>query len=149
MAENDEKRDYTDGGRLPTIEEMSGSIHYGGRMVINEDNEPAIEVTTTNNPVAQPTGVRDAETVWRQVRDSLNREGTWALAEVDVFRGFFISGWNHRGMVDMLNRATPDSSITERARRVVYALGPMIDLADLSDDEIERAVTIIATEFQK
>ena len=38
-----ETRDYTQGGRLPTIKEMVGSIHYGGRMVINEDNEPAIQ----------------------------------------------------------------------------------------------------------
>lgn len=30
------------GKALPTIEEMSGSIDYGGRMIINEDNEPAI-----------------------------------------------------------------------------------------------------------
>jgi len=35
---------YTMSGQLPTIEEMSGSINYDGRMIINEDNEPAIEV---------------------------------------------------------------------------------------------------------
>lgn len=36
-----EEIDYTDGGRLPTIEEMSGSIHFGGRVVF-EDGEPVV-----------------------------------------------------------------------------------------------------------
>lgn len=42
--------------------------------------------------------------------------------------------------------ATPND-ITGRARRAVYALGPMIELVDLSDDEIQRAVEIITAEF--
>jgi hypothetical protein len=43
--------------------------------------------------------------------------------------------------------ATP-TDVAERARRAVYALGPMIELADLSDSEIQRAVDIITAEFQ-
>lgn len=50
-------------------------------------------------------------------------------------------------IVAQLRARTTPSDITERARRAVYALGPMIELADLSDEEIERAVAIIAAEF--
>lgn len=37
-----EKPDYTDGGRLPTIAEMSGLVNFGGRVVFDKDGEQRI-----------------------------------------------------------------------------------------------------------
>lgn len=47
--------DYTQGGRLPSVEEMCGSIDYGGRVSVNEDNELVIVGRTHTPPIAQPT----------------------------------------------------------------------------------------------
>jgi hypothetical protein len=53
----------------------------------------------------------------------------------------------HAARMEAIANAAP-TDIAERARRAVYALGPMIDLADLSDDEIQHATDIIAAEFK-
>jgi hypothetical protein len=100
-------------------------------------------------PVSQPPVVKapNVDRVWQQVRDSLNREGTWSPAMTDVFKGFFISGWNHRGITDALT--APASSITEKAQRAVDRFRREVTfvLDYATDAELQQMVNIITAEF--
>lgn len=53
-----EKSDYTDGGRLPTIKEMSGLVNYGGRVVF--ENGEAVVLTKEESITHEHQRLKDA-----------------------------------------------------------------------------------------
>lgn len=106
-----------------------------------QDEKWAIEVWNTR--ATQLATAPNVSAALGDLFDLLEKDqsGRWCFKSLSRDGG----KWNE--VIERLSTVAAPANVAERARRAVYALGPMIELADLSDAEIERAVDIIAAEF--
>jgi hypothetical protein len=81
-----EKPDYTEGGRLPTIKEMSGSIDLGGRVVFEGDEQRVLSADELRARLERE--VIEAAKKWRRAQGEALH-----VTEVDGERLAVVRAW--------------------------------------------------------